>query len=174
MNTDERHSYEEVLNAVSKWISEVMDILMKETFSGFSSDVTNSDCRIFMCNNMVLGFHSVSEFLNDNYPELWSKHSQDIVAHIQFKFTEALEYYMSKYPSHAKILIPREVELLLATVDKSNIPIFNLLRRLRLSLNPYRYFPNDYVEGYALTYNYRKDIRNLINACIQECKSHYD
>jgi hypothetical protein len=66
------------------------------------------------------------------------------------------------------------VDKLLQIFDNSNNPTFFLLKRLKQSLNPFRYFPTDYVEGYALKHSYRKDIRNVINACITESKSKYE
>jgi hypothetical protein len=174
MEISSEQSYDATARAISKWLSILMDILTKETYRGYSTNVPDSDCRLFFCINMVLGFHAMSEFLSKKCQQLWNRHSQEFVRYFQQKVNESLEYYMSKYPSHAKILVPKEVESLMQTVNKSNIPVFNLFKRLKVALNPFRYFPRDYTEGFALNFNFRKDIRNLINACIQESKNKFD
>jgi hypothetical protein len=50
-------SFDSLCKKIAVWVSKVVDVLTKETFTGYNNAVDEVDCRIFMCSNVLLNFH---------------------------------------------------------------------------------------------------------------------
>lgn len=109
-----KSTYEQVADFLPRWIGKCYDIMTKEAFAGYySKAMLESETKVFLCNNIILNFHRMVEFIRSNYPDIWLGSSSKIIALFQEESSKAIGYYLSKYPQKKKVFIGSDIQNLI-------------------------------------------------------------